>query len=79
MSDWLTMDAYLERNIKDLLADYPAMGDVLNAYNIGCVTCTAGSCALKDIVRYHYLPEAQQHALMDGLAQAIAVGNAAKG
>ncbi|MHB9131000.1 MAG: hemerythrin domain-containing protein [Armatimonadota bacterium] len=58
------MTAYLERNIKDLLTEFPALGDVLSAFNIGCVTCAVGTCAMKDIVQYHYLPEAQMQELM---------------
>jgi len=68
------LDGYLERNIKELLAEYPGLGDVLSGYGIGCVTCTEGSCAVKDIVQYHYLPVDRQRALMQRMAQVIEGG-----
>ncbi|MHB0935791.1 MAG: hemerythrin domain-containing protein [Armatimonadota bacterium] len=71
------LDRYVERNIKELLEEYPGLGDVLNGFGIGCVTCAAGSCALKDIVQYHYLPEEQQRALMESMARTIEGGGVA--
>lgn len=58
------LDCYMERNIKELLEEYSGLGDVLTGYGIGCVTCAVGTCALKDIVQYHFLPEEQQQALL---------------
>ncbi len=63
--------SYLERNIKELLTEFPALGDVLNAYNIGCVACTVGTCQLKDIVQFHSLPEDQLRALLSRIARTI--------
>jgi hemerythrin-like domain-containing protein len=65
------LETYMERNIKELLDEHPALGDVLNGYDIGCVTCAAGSCALKDIVQYHYLPEDRLRELMGRIARTI--------
>ena len=67
----VTAESCMERNIKDLLAEYPVLGDILNEYGIGCVTCTVGTCLLKEIVQYHYLPDAQQAELMARMAEAI--------
>jgi len=66
------METYLERNIKELLAEHPGVGEVLNSFNIGCVTCAAGTCALGDIVQYHYLPEERMRELMERIARTIA-------
>ncbi len=63
--------SYLERNIRTLLDEYPALGDVLSGYGIGCVTCAVGTCALKDIVQYHYLPDEQMRELMHRMAMII--------
>lgn len=71
------MAVYGERNIKDLLSEYPALGDVLSAFGIGCVTCAVGTCALKDIVEYHFLPEDQARDLTERLAQTITAGGTA--
>ncbi|MHB9026152.1 MAG: hemerythrin domain-containing protein [Armatimonadota bacterium] len=64
-------ESYLDRNIKDLLTEHPALGDVLNDYNIGCVTCSVGTCQLKDIVKFHYLPENQLRELMYRIAKTV--------
>ena len=64
-------EAAMDRNIRDLLAEFPTLGDVLNSYGIGCVTCAVGTCQLRDIVQYHYLPEDQQRELMGRIAETI--------
>ncbi|OPZ82624.1 MAG: Hemerythrin HHE cation binding domain protein [bacterium ADurb.Bin429] len=70
------LDARLEQNIKELLDEFPAMGDILNSYGIGCVTCAVGTCAMKDILEYHALPEAQARELMARLAAAMGLSSA---
>lgn len=65
------MDKYLEQNIKDIIAKYPAVGDILNEYKIGCTACAAGTCRLKDIVEIHNLPGAGEEKLMGRIALAI--------
>jgi hypothetical protein len=68
-----SLSAYLGRSVSALLIEYPALGDVLTSFGIGCATCASPSCALGDIVQYHYLPEAQQQELMARIAQTIGV------
>ncbi len=34
---------------------YPGIGEILNRYEIGCVTCKVGVCLLKDVVSIHGL------------------------
>ena len=63
--------SYLSRGIKDLLEQFPQLGDVLGAFNIGCVTCAVGTCELNDIVKYHYLPEDQLQDLMGQITAVI--------
>jgi hypothetical protein len=41
--------------IQDVIAEHPAIGDILNRYDIGCVTCKVGICLLKDVVSIHGL------------------------
>ncbi|MBT0653382.1 hypothetical protein [Geomobilimonas luticola] len=41
--------------IQDVIATYPPVGDILNRYDIGCVTCKVGICLLKDVVSIHGL------------------------
>lgn len=41
--------------IQDVIATYPEIGEILQRYDIGCVTCKVGICLLKDVVSIHGL------------------------
>jgi len=41
--------------IKDVIAAHPAIGEILERFEIGCVTCGVGICLLKDVVAIHAL------------------------
>ena len=41
--------------IQDVIAKYPEIGEILQRYDIGCVTCKVGICLLKDVVSIHGL------------------------
>ncbi|MBI5400457.1 hemerythrin domain-containing protein [Candidatus Saganbacteria bacterium] len=58
------MKKYLNTPIKEIITNFPQVGNILEAYNIGCVPCTLGSCLLKDIVSIHNLPKDQESELM---------------
>ncbi|MEI8138546.1 MAG: hemerythrin domain-containing protein [bacterium] len=60
--------------IKDVITAYPAVGAVLEAAGIGCVTCSVGTCLIKDVVSIHNLTEAQEHSLFAGIAAVIFPG-----
>ena len=45
--------------IQDVMTNYPEIGEILNRYEIGCVTCKVGICLLKDVVSIHGL--SQEH------------------
>lgn len=58
------MDKYLNTGIKDVIREFPRVGEILEEYGIGCVPGTAGTCLLKDVVEIHRLaPEAQARML----------------
>lgn len=71
-----TMADLLRHNIKDIIAEYPAVGDALGHYDIGCVTCSVGTCQLKDIISIHNLSPDQERALFGEIAQIIFPGEA---
>lgn len=51
---------YLNKNIKEIITQYPEVGEILEKYNIGCTTCSVGSCLFKDILEIHNLhPEVE--------------------
>ena len=68
------MERQLERNIKDVIADFPAVEAILSEYDIGCAACAVGTCLLRDIIEVHGLSEDQERAVMERIAKAIFPG-----
>jgi hypothetical protein len=44
-----------DKAIQDVMQTYPEIGEILNRFEIGCVTCKVGICLLKDVVSIHGL------------------------
>ena len=65
------MEAYLNKGIKEIILKIPEVATVLDNYGIGCVPCSVGSCALKDVVEIHNLPEEQEQEMMYRIEKAI--------
>lgn len=60
--------------INKVILSHPRIGEILQAWDIGCVTCGVGICLLKDVVSIHALGEEvearieqQINAYLDGL------------
>lgn len=62
------MEAHLNKGIKEIIAKFPEVEDVLSDYDIGCGPCNVGICLLKDIVAIHRLSEDQEKQLMARIA-----------
>lgn len=70
------MERYLESPIKELIGRFPALGTILEEYEIGCVPCSVGTCLLRDIVEIHNLSPEDEQELMAGIAAVVAPGEA---
>ena len=44
-----------EQAINSVMEQHPKIGEILNKYEIGCVTCVVGICLVKDVVSIHAL------------------------
>ena len=44
-----------DKAIQDVITEYPEIGEILNRFEIGCVSCKVGICLLKDVVSIHGL------------------------
>ncbi len=44
-----------DRNIKEVIEQYPKIGEILDNFEIGCTACSIGTCLLKDVVTVHFL------------------------
>jgi hemerythrin-like domain-containing protein len=65
------MEKYLNTPIKDIITEFPEVGEILEKYDIGCVPCNVGSCIFKDIMEIHNLPEEKEQELMKKIARII--------
>lgn len=43
--------------IQDVITVHPVIGEILNRFEIGCVSCKVGVCLLKDVVAIHGLSQ----------------------
>ena len=41
--------------INKVIAEHPAIGEILQKHDIGCVTCGVGICLVNDVVAIHAL------------------------
>ncbi|MDY0211717.1 MAG: hypothetical protein RBR06_01775 [Desulfuromonadaceae bacterium] len=50
-----------EQAIQDVLTTHPQIGEILQQFDIGCISCGVGICQLQDVVSIHSLgAEAEQ-------------------
>ena len=48
-------DGIGDKAIQDVITEHPEIGEILNRFEIGCVSCKVGICLLKDVVSIHGL------------------------
>lgn len=65
------MEAYFDTPVKEVISKFPKVGEILEAYQIGCVPCTAGSCLLKDVIEVHNLSEEEEKEVMVRISKVI--------
>ena len=65
------MESYSNKGIKDIITDFPQVGEILEEYDIGCGPCTVGICLLKDILDIHKLAPEKEQELMSRIEAAI--------
>ncbi len=65
------MESFLHTGIKELIQKYPQLKTILEDYQIGCVSCSVGTCRLKDIVNIHPLSEDQKNQMMGRIAKVM--------
>ncbi|MDG5816234.1 hemerythrin domain-containing protein [Chitinispirillales bacterium ANBcel5] len=68
------MHDIINTNIIDLIKKYPPIEQHLAAFEIGCVTCSLGTCKLGDVVEIHNLSVAQEKELMSKIAKTVFPG-----
>lgn len=77
----VTAEELGDKAIKEVIEEYPKIGDILDKHGIGCTPCKVGICKLKDVVKIHFLPKEQEETIfkeinefLDG--QSVSAGTA---
>ncbi|OIO39248.1 MAG: hypothetical protein AUJ75_01575 [Candidatus Omnitrophica bacterium CG1_02_49_10] len=65
------MEEYMNRGIKDIIKAFPAVGKSLEKFGVGCVSCSLGSCLLKDVIEIHNLSPENESELMYSIEKEI--------
>ena len=65
------MQEYLQSNIKDIIQQFPGVGELLEEHKIACVSCGVGTCLLQDIMEIHNLSQDQEQELMTRLVRIL--------
>jgi hemerythrin-like domain-containing protein len=68
------MQTYLDTGIRDVVTEFPEVGRILEDYDVACVGCYVGTCALRDIVSIHSLPPETEQELMARIAAVLPSG-----
>jgi len=71
----MVVDQYRKQGVKEVIETFPQVGEILDRYGIGCVSCSVGTCLLEDVVRIHGLPAPQEAALMADIERALGSGS----
>jgi len=58
------MERYASTGIKEIIAQFPRVAEILEEYGIGCGPCSIGVCRLKDILDIHSLDKNAELELM---------------
>lgn len=58
------MESYKNKGIKDIITEFPKVGEILEEYGIGCGPCSVGICLLKDILDIHKMAPEKEQELM---------------
>jgi hypothetical protein len=61
-----------DKAIQDVITEYPEIGEILNRFEIGCVTCKVGICLLKDVVSIHGLSKEDEARIEQEINQHLA-------
>lgn len=58
------MERYATTGIKEIIAQFPHVAEILEEYGIGCGPCSIGICRLQDILEIHSLDKSAEIEMM---------------
>jgi len=57
--------------IKEVIREFPKIGELLSAYGVDCVTCAVGTCLLKDVLDIHNFQDDKKKIISAQIAKII--------
>ncbi|MFX1476726.1 MAG: hemerythrin domain-containing protein [Promethearchaeota archaeon] len=67
----MSIDAYFNMSIKEIIAEFPAIEKILDDYGIGCGACGEGLCLLRDIIGIHDVDTETEKELLSKITKVI--------
>lgn len=67
----MNVKVYMNKGIKEVINEFPEVGTLLEELGIGCVTCSVGTCLLKDVIKVHGFPADQERIAMSKIGKII--------
>jgi len=67
----MSLDKYLDCGIKDLLMQFPKIGELLDEIKINCAECSGGTCELRDVIEIHHIGANDEKILINKMIEII--------
>jgi len=67
----MSIEKYLDCGIKDLLMQFPKIGELLDEIKINCAECSGGTCELRDVIEIHHIGERDEKILINKIIEII--------
>jgi hypothetical protein len=68
-----------EQAINKVIEEHPVIGEILEKYDIGCVTCGVGICLVKDVVSIHALGDETEARIEKEITDYLSTQNISEG
>ena len=60
--------------VKAVIEDHPRIGEILESFDVGCVTCGVGICLVDDVVSIHALGDEIEAKIEEQIKEYLAIG-----
>jgi hypothetical protein len=65
------MENYMKTGVKSLIEVFPEVGEILERYGVGCVSCLIGTCEMGEVVKIHALSSQNEAEMMSQIRGVI--------
>jgi hypothetical protein len=65
-----------KKAVNTVIEEHPRIGEILQKFDVGCVTCSVGICLVNDVVAIHALGDEIEAQIETQIKEYLAVGKA---